>query len=521
VIDLVTMKCLLWIDPSGETFEVVDIPEDQIGEAQKARELMIELLADSSEMIMQKFVLGEEPSEEEIRSAVREAALSAKLFPVFCGSALRNRGVQPVLDAIVDYLPSPKDVPAVRGHKVDDYDVLLTREADDKEPFCGLVFKIRSDTYVGKLTYMRVYSGQVAAGETALNVTTQKKERIGRLLRMHANEREDVKEAHAGDIVAIVGMKTVRTGDTLSSIEHPILLERMEFPEPVISIAIEPRTKADQEKLDSGLSRLEEEDPTFRLKPDPDTGQRIISGMGELHLEIIVDRLVREFNVQANVGKPQVAYKETITKKVTSEHRYERQVAGKDQFGHVVLEMEPVQPGRGVVRENARRAGAIPPEIIPAIEAGVKDSMEGGVIAGYRMVDVKVALTGGTYVEGASVDVAYRIAANMAFREGAKKAEPALLEPVMKLEIISPDEYTGDIISDINSRRGRIEHIDMLGSLKDIRATVPLSEVFGYATAVRSMSQGRATHTLQFSHYDLVPGNIMERLVARMSGRIF
>jgi len=521
IVDLIEMRAEYWKDDKGTEIEYGPIPDSLRERALDFREILLEKIAESDDDLMAKYLDGVEPGTDEVRKGVRKATLTAECFPVLCGSALKNKGVQPVLDAIVEYLPSPKDIPPVKGHNPKNYEEMLERQADDKEPFCGLVFKIMSDPYVGKLSYLRVYSGHIKAGDMVHNMTTGKKDRLSRVLRMHANDREEMKELYTGDIVAIVGLKNARTGDTLCDDAHQIVLEKMEFPEPVISIAIEPRTKADQEKLDSGLSRLEEEDPTFRLKPDPDTGQRIISGMGELHLEIIVDRLVREFNVQANVGKPQVAYKETITRKVTSEHRYERQVAGKDQFGHVVLEMEPVKPGRGFVFENALRDGAIPPEFISAIEEGVKDSMEGGVIAGYRMVDVKVALTGGTYVEGASVDVAYRIAANMAFREGAKKAEPALLEPVMKLEIISPDEYTGDIISDINSRRGRIEHIDMLGSLKDIRATVPLSEVFGYATAVRSMSQGRATHTLQFSHYDLVPGNIMERLVARMSGRIF
>ncbi len=520
-VDLVTMKGLVWRDATGETIEEVDVPADMADSARQRREAMIELLAEHDDALMEKYIHGEEVTAEEIKKAIRTATVATKLFPVFCGAALKNKGVQPVLDAVVEYLPSPKDIPAVQGHDVKDHDILIAREADDREPFCGLVFKIRSDPYVGKLSYLRVYSGHVKAGDTMLNVVNQKKERIGRLLRMHANDREDVKEAYTGDIVAIVGMKTSRTGDTLCDPESPILLERMVFPEPVISIAIEPKTKADQEKLDSALSRLEEEDPTFRLKSDPDTGQKIISGMGELHLEIIVDRLVREFNVQANVGKPQVAYKETITKKVTSEHKYMRQIAGKDQVGHVVIEMEPLKPGTGFVFINGLKGGEIPEEYIPFIEDGLKDSMEGGVIAGYKMVDIKVTLVGGSYSESDSVDMAYRIAANIALKEGARKAEPTLLEPVMKLEIISPDEYTGDIISDINARRGRIESIDIRTGLKELRAMVPLSEVFGYATSLRSMSQGRATHTLQFSHFDVVPENVMEKLVARMTGRIF
>ncbi len=520
-VDLVAMKGLVWNDASGESIEEVDIPSNIQASAKQHREEMIELLAEHDDELMEKYIHGEEVTVEEIKKAIRKATIATKLFPVFCGAALKNKGVQPVLDAVVEYLPSPKDIPAVQGHDAKDHEILLSREADDKEPFCGLVFKIRSDPYVGKLSYLRVYSGHLKAGDTMLNVVNQKKERIGRLLRMHANDREDLKEAYTGDIIAIVGMKTVRTGDTLCDPESPILLERMVFPEPVISIAIEPKTKADQEKLDSALARLEEEDPTFRLKSDPDTGQKIISGMGELHLEIIVDRLVREFNVQANVGKPQVAYKETITRKVTSEHRYTRQIAGKDQVGHVVIEMEPLKPGTGFIFENRLKGGEIPEEFIPFIEDGLKDSMEGGVIAGYKMVDIKVTLVGGSYSESDSVDMAYRIAANIALKEGARKAEPTLLEPVMKLEIISPDEYTGDIISDINARRGRIESIDILTGLKDLRAMVPLSEVFGYATSLRSMSQGRATHTLQFSHFDVVPESVMEKLVARMTGRIF
>ncbi len=520
-VDLVSMKGLVWRDAAGESIEEVDIPANVATSAKKHRDAMIELLAEHDDALMEKYIHGEEVTVEEIKKAIREVTIATKLFPVFCGAALKNKGVQPVLDAVVEYLPSPKDIPPVQGHDVKDHEILLSREADDREPFCGLVFKIRSDPYVGKLSYLRVYSGHLKAGDTMLNVVNQKKERIGRLLRMHANDREDLKEAYTGDIIAIVGMKTVRTGDTLCDPESPILLERMVFPEPVISIAIEPKTKADQEKLDSALTRLEEEDPTFRLKSDPDTGQKIISGMGELHLEIIVDRLVREFNVQANVGKPQVAYKETITKKVTSEHKYMRQIAGKDQVGHVIIEMEPLKPGTGFVFENGLKGGEIPAEFIPFIEDGLKDSMEGGVIAGYKMVDIRVKLVGGSYSESDSVDMAYRIAANIALKEGARKAEPTLLEPVMKLEIISPDEYTGDIISDINARRGRIESIDIRTGLKDLRAMVPLSEVFGYATSLRSMSQGRATHTLQFSHFDVVPENVMEKLVARMTGRIF
>lgn len=521
IVDIVKMKGYYWTDETGVDFDETDIPERLKDEAQIYREQMIELLAEHDDQVMEKFVHGEHPDEDELRQAIRNVTVHSKLFPVFCGSALKNKGVQAVLDAVVDYLPSPKDVPPVEGHDHADHNIIISREADDKEPFCGLVFKIRSDSYVGKLSYIRVYSGHIKAGDTVLNIANGKKERIGRILRMHANDREDIKEIYTGDIVALVGMKTARTGDTLCDAEAPILLEKMTFPEPVISIAIEPKTKADQDKLSSALSRLEEEDPTFLVKLDPETGQNIISGMGELHLDIITDRLTREFNVKANVGKPQVAYKETITKKVQAEYRYEKQIAGKDQFGHVVLELEPLKPGSGFVFENKTNGIDIPEQFMPAIENGIVGSMEGGVVAGYKVMDIKASLLGGSFDENTSVDVAYRIAATMAFREGAKKADPALLEPVMKLEIISPDEYTGDIINDVNSRRGRIEGIDMVGPLKSIHALVPLSEMFGYATSLRSMSQGRATNSLEFSHYEVVPGVVMEKLIGRMTGRNF
>jgi elongation factor G len=521
VIDLVTMKALVWNEGTGEEFVEQEVPADLKEKADRYREGMIELLSERDEELMEKYIEGVAPTEDELRASIRKSTVATLLFPVFCGSALRNKGVQPVLDAIVDYLPSPRDLKPVEGHNPADHDDILTREAGDKEPFAALVFKLRADPYVGKLSYIRVYSGHLKTGDTVLNVSKNKKERIGRLLRMHANDREELDEVFTGDIVAIVGLKTARTGDTLAVESAPILLEKMEFPEPVISIAIEPRTKADQEKLSAALTRLEEEDPTFRLKTDPDTGQNLISGMGELHLEIIVDRLLREFNVKANVGKPQVAYKETITRKTRSEHTYIRQIAGKDQYGHVVIEMEPLKPGSGFIFENRLKSGVLPEQLITAINDGLLDSMEGGVIAGYKMVDVKVSLLDSAFIDGQSVDVAYRIAANIALKDGARKADPALMEPIMKLEVVSPDEYTGDIINDINSRRGRIEGIDMNGKLKSIHAMVPLSEMFGYATSLRSLSQGRASQTLQFSHFDLVPPSVMDALVARMSGRIF
>jgi elongation factor G len=423
-----------------------------------------------------------------------------------------------VLDAIVEYLPSPRDIKPVQGHDPKKPEELLYREASDKDHFSGLVFKLMSDPYVGKLSYVRVYSGHMKTGDQVYNVTTGKKERLQRCLRMHANDREDIKEVYTGDIVAVVGLRSARTGDTLADENNPILLEKMEFPDPVISVAIEPKTKADQEKLDAALRRLEEEDPTFHVNADPESGQTLISGMGELHLEIIVDRLTREFNIQANVGKPQVTYKETITKPVESEQRYEKQIGGKDQYGHVVILMEPGLPGSGFVFKNALKGDEIPSEFIKDTEAGLVDAMQAGVLAGYKMDDVTVTLVGGSHNELTSVSMAYRIAANIAFKDGARKASPTLMEPIMKLEVVCPDEYTGDVINDINSRRGRIESINIRGDLKVIDGFVPLSEVFGYATSVRSMSQGRATHTLQVSHYETVPKEITDRIIGRMTG---
>ena len=518
VVDIVTMKALVWTDEAGQEIQTIDIPAEAAEQAREYRDNLLETVAEHNDDIMHKYLEGIEPDEKEIRDVIRQITASTAVFPVLCGSALRNKGVQPVLDAIVDYLPSPRDIKPVEGHNPKNAEEIITREAGDKEPFCGLVFKLMSDPYVGKLSYLRVYSGHLKTGDQVLNVTTGKKERVQRCLRMHANDREDIKEVYTGDIVAVVGLRGSRTGDTLADEAHPILLEKMEFPDPVISVAIEPKTKADQEKLDTALKRLEEEDPTFHVNADPESGQTLISGMGELHLEIIVDRLTREFNIQANVGKPQVTYKETITKAVESEHRYEKQIGGKDQFGHVVIRMEPGRPGSGFVFTNDLKRDEIPAEFINDVEAGFNDAMQAGVIAGYKMDDIAVALTGGSYDEAASLGTAYRIAASMAMKEGARKASPTLMEPIMKLEVVCPDEYTGDIINDINSRRGRIEGLNIRGTLKVIDAFVPLSEVFGYATSVRSMSQGRASHTLQVSHYEAVPKEITDRIIGRMTG---
>ena len=519
-IDLIKMKALYWLDSEGKTFDEKDIPEPLAAQATKAREQMIETLAEHDDALMEKYLEGASPEIDELKAIIRTQTISALVFPVFCGAALRNKGVQAVLDAVVDYLPSPKDVKPVEGTDIVTHNEVLTREATDKEPFCALVFKIMSDPYVGKLTYIRVYSGHFKAGDSALNTTMDKKERINRFLRMHANDREDISEIYTGDIAAVVGLKNARTGDTLCAEDAPILLEKMEFPEPVISVAIEPKTKADQEKLVATLKRLEDEDPTFRSTVNEDSGQLLISGMGELHLDIIVDRLLREFNVQANVGKPTVTYKETITSSAQASQEYSKVVAGKEQYGDVAIKIEPLAKGLGFVFENALTDSTIPADIITAVEAGLRDAMEAGVIAGYKMDDVKAKLTGAKYDENRSVNSAYRIAVNQAFREAVKNASPALMEPVMKLEVVSPDEYVGDVINDLNSRRGSIGNIGMLGELKVIDAIVPMAEVFGYATNLRSVTQGRASHTLQFSHYENVPPNITENLVARIRGLI-
>jgi len=520
VVDLVNMKGFIWKDALGEEIEEAEIPQEIKSKADEYRQNMLETLAEYNDNIMEKYVEGLPVDVIEIKEAIRKSTIQAEVFPVFCGSAFKNKGVQPILDAIIDYLPSPKDVKPVVGHNPNDHDEMLYREAGDKEPFCALVFKIMSDPYVGSLSYLRIYSGQAKKGETLLNVSKNKKERIGRILRMHANDREDVDEVHTGDIVALVGLRSARTGDTFTSQDSPILLEKMQFPNPVISKSFEPKTKADQEKFNQALRRLEEEDPTFQVKSDPETGQTLISGMGELHLEIIVDRLMREFNIQANVGKPQVTYKETITKKTVSEYKYSKQVAGQEQFAHVILELKPLKPGSGFIFENALKGNEIPSDFIPYIEDGAKGAMMAGILAGYEMVDIQCTLIGGSYNESTSIDVAYRIATNFAFKEGARSGESTLLEPVMKLEVVSPDEYTGDIINDINTRRGRIEKIDIRKQLKVIDASVPLSEMFGYATSSRSLTQGRASHTLQFSQYEPVPANIIEKIIGRIMGRI-
>jgi elongation factor G len=518
IVDLVAMKYLHWTDQLGQELDISAIPERLSEEVAGYREKLIEKISENNDDLMHKFIEGVQPELDEIKAAIREITIHSKVFPVFCGSALKNRGVQPILDAIVDYLPSPRDIPPVEGHDPKNPDVILKREPSDKDPFCGLVFKIMSDPYVGKLSYVRVYSGHLKIGDTILNVSTGKKERINRILRMHANNREEMKEIFTGEIIAAVGLKNARTGDTLVIEESPILLEKMEFPEPVISVAIEPKTIADQEKLLTSLSRLEEEDPTFKVNTASESGQIIISGMGELHLEIIVDRLMREFNVKANVGKPQVSYKETITAAAEAEHIYEKQIAGKDQFGHVALRIDPAGAGKGFIFINTIDSDIIPKAFIKDIESGLQDGMNAGILAGYKMDDIKATLIGGSFNETKSMPIAYRIAANIALKDAVRKATPTLMEPMMKLEVVSPDEYMGDVINDINSRRGKVFNIGIRGNLKIIDAMVPLAEAFGYATGVRSMSQGRASHTLQFSHYEIVPKEVNEKIVGRLSG---
>ena len=521
IIDLIKMKALLWEDPLGEKSIEVDIPDDLKDKAEEYREGLIEKLAEENEAIMEKYVEGITPDIDEIKKAIKKSTIESKFFPMLCGTALKNKGIQPLLDAIVDYLPSPKDGKPVMGHNPKNQEKIIIREPTDKDPFCALVFKIMIDPFVGKLCFIRVYSGYVKIGDQIINVSQDKKERINRILMMHANDREDVKEVNTGDIAAIVGLKTAKTGDTLVTEGNSLLLESVEFPDPVISKSFEPKTKTDYEKLQSLLKRIEEEDPSLHFKTDSDTGQLLISGMGELHLEVIINRLMKEFNINANVGNPQVTYKETITETTVSEHTFIKQIGGKEHHGHVKIKMEPLKPGTGYIFINKIRNNEIPDLFIPFIEDGIKGALESGILAGYKMVDIKVTLIGGSYNENNSMDIAYRIAASLAFKDGAKKAKPTLLEPIMKLEVVSPDEYTGDIINDINKRRGKIVELQIRKNLKVIDAYLPLADTFGYATILRSISHGRASHTLQFSHNDIVPRSITENIVDRIMGRVF
>lgn len=517
-IDLITMRGFFFDDETlGAKYVEDDIPAELVDKAKEYREKMLETLADVDETIMEKYLSGEPISADEIKKALRKGTVSLQITPVLCGSAFKNKGVQLLLDAVVDYLPSPLDVPPIKGiNPVDNTEV--ERRASDDEPFAALAFKIMTDPFVGQLTFVRVYSGVLSAGSYVYNSKKDVKERIGRLLKMHANKREEIKEVRAGDIAAIVGLKSTLTGDTLCDENNPVVLESIEFPEPVISVAIEPKTKADQEKLSLSLAKLAQEDPSFRVSYNEETGQTIIAGMGELHLEIIVDRLLREFKVGANVGKPQVAYKETIKKPAKVEGKFVRQSGGRGQYGHVWIDIEPLERGKGFEFVNKIVGGAIPKEYVPAVEKGVKEAMEGGVLAGYPLVDAKVTLIDGSYHEVDSSEMAFKIAGSMALKEGAKKAQLALLEPIMSVEVVTPEEYMGDVIGDLNSRRGKIQSMEKRANSQVIKAMVPLSEMFGYATDLRSKTQGRANYTMQFSHYEDVPKNIMDTIVAKVKG---
>jgi len=518
VLDLVEMKALHWVNEMGEEWETAEIPAELRPAAEQARHDLFEQLADHDESLMEKFVHEEEPTVDELRRAIRRATLAGAGVPVLCGSAFKNKAIQPLLDAIVAYLPAPTDVLPVEGHTPNGE--RAERKPDDTEPFSGLVFKIMSDPYVGRLTYVRVYSGVLRAGSHVENTTKDRKERIGRILQMHANHREDKEAAFTGDIVAVVGLKHSTTGDTLSAPSDPIVLESISFPTPVISVAVEPKTKADQDKLGTGLSKLADEDPTFVVKFDDETGQTVISGMGELHLEIIVDRLRREFSVDANVGKPQVAYRETIRRPVSKvEGRFVRQTGGRGQFGHVYIDLEPTGQGGGYEFVNKITGGAIPREYIPAVDQGIQEAMESGVLAGYPLVDVRATLVDGSYHEVDSSEMAFKIAGSMALKEASRRADPVLLEPVMEFEVVTPEEFMGDVMGDVTARRGRIERIDERSGQKAIRVLVPLAELFGYATDLRSRTQGRANHTpMQLQAYHEVPGSIAKEIVARVRG---
>lgn len=517
-IDLVEMKAYYFDDETlGAKFVEDEIPQEYIEEAKKYREKMIEALCDIDDSLMEKYLAGEDISADEIRAALRKGTVELKITPVLCGSAFKNKGVQMLLDAIVYYLPSPLDIPPVKGiNPVDGTE--LERKPDDKEPLTALAFKIMADPYMGSLTYVRVYSGVLSSGSYIYNSTRNIKERVARIFRMHANHREEIKEICAGDIAAVVGLKNTLTGDTICDEASPILLEAIEFPEPVISVAIEPKTKADQEKLSLSLQKISQEDPSFRVSFNEETGQTIISGMGELHLEIIVDRLTREFKVGANVGKPQVAYKETIKMPAKAEGKFIRQTGGRGQYGHVWIEIEPMERGKGFEFVNKIVGGIIPKEYIPAVEKGIIEAMEGGVLAGYPVVDVRVTLFDGSYHEVDSSEMAFKIAGSMAFKEACKKAELVLLEPIMDVEVVTPEDYMGEVIGDLNSRRGRVQSMEKRGKAQVIRAMVPLSEMFGYATDLRSKTQGRGTYTMQFSHYDEVPRNLTEQIIAKIKG---
>ena len=517
VVDLVKMKALVWDSENmGASYREDDIPADLQADADKYREALLEAIAEHDDALMEKYLEGAELELDEIKSAIREATLASAIVPVLCGTAFKNKGVQPLLDAVVDYLPSPVDKKDVEG--VDSKGEPITRPSSDDAPFSALAFKIMADPFVGSLTFFRVYSGSMEAGSYVYNSVRERKERVGRILKMHANKREEITDAVAGDIAAAVGLKDTRTGDTLCDEKNPVILESIDFPDPVIDIAIEPKTKSDQEKLATSLGKLAAEDPSFRVRSDEETGQTIIAGMGELHLEIIVDRLLREFKVDANVGKPQVAYRETIGKPVSQETKFSRQTGGRGQFGHVVIDVAPQQPGGGIVFEDTIKGGNVPKEYIPAVEKGVREALETGVMAGYPCVDVKVTLKDGSYHEVDSSEMAFKIAGSMAIKDACRKASPVLLEPMMAVEVVTPEEFMGDVIGNLSSRRGKVQGMEPRGGAQVVNAEVPLKEMFGYATELRSMTQGRANYTMQFAQYEAAPASVSEEITSKAAG---
>lgn len=518
-IDLVEMKAVVWSgEELGAKFEVTEIPDDLKAQADEYHSTLVEAVAEANEDLLEKYLESGELSKEDLKNGIRAATLSLQMFPVLCGTAFKNKGVQTLLDAVIDYLPSPLDVPPIKGFEVgadEEAGPTMNRKAGDEEPFAALAFKIMSDPFIGKLSYFRVYSGTLKKGSYVMNSTKGNKERIGRLVMMHANSREEVEEVRAGDIAAAVGLKDTTTGDTLCDENHQIILEKMTFPEPVISVAVEPKTKADQEKLSVALQKLAEEDPTFRVHTDEETAQTIISGMGELHLEIIVDRMKREFKVEANVGKPQVAYRETIRGTVEQEGKYIKQTGGRGQYGHVHIKIEPLEAGSGFKFVDKIVGGVVPREYIPSVGKGIEEALQTGVIAGYPMVDVQATLYDGSYHDVDSSEMAFKIAGSMAFKEGAKKAKPVLLEPMMKVEVTTPEDYMGDVVGDLNRRRGKVNSMNQRGNARLVDAYVPLSEMFGYATELRSLTQGRAAYSMQFDHYEEVPSNIAKEIAEK------
>ena len=519
VIDLLNMKALVWANDMGEEWEVTDIPDAMVSEAEDARHQLVDVVSNFDDTIMEKYLVEEPITADDLRRALRTATLAAEVVPVLCGSAFKNKGVQPMLDAVVDYLPSPLDLPPTEGIRPNHPEETLERKADDSEAFSALAFKVAADPYVGKLTYIRVYSGTLTKGSAVLNSTKDKKERVGRILQMHANDRVDKDAIFAGDIMAVVGLKNTTTGDTLSDPGHPIVLEALEFPEPVIHVAVEPKTKADQDKLSKALYSLSEEDPTFRVRSDEETGQTVISGMGELHLEVLVDRMLREFSVDANVGKPQVAYRETIRKPVEKiEEKYVRQTGGRGQYGHVVISVEPTGPGGGYEFIDKISGGVIPKEYIPSVDAGIQEALTSGVLAGYPTVDVRVMLTYGSYHDVDSSEMAFKIAGSMAIKKALRAASPVLLEPVMAVTVTVPDDFVGAVTGDLSSRRGRMDGMEQQGTSHVVKAQVPLADMFGYSTDLRSRTQGRATYTMQFHSYNQVPESIAKEIIARAHG---